>query len=162
MNTTVNTEPKRHFYNTGDARGFTRKTYFETILNILEGGDIDAATRQLVLDATNYELESISLKSAATAVPDDKKKDRLHSDYANALRAGILPLVDATPRTGKELIQAATTKGIVSPTGKAFVEAWVVSVLKNEPGIVTVQKVIEKTQKNGLKAQAEVTAFKRA
>lgn len=149
---------KRKFYNTGDAKGFTKAIFFQTVLAMANGEDVDTNLVALVGAAAEYELEGIA--SRPSKAPGEKK-DPLQSDYAKALRTAILPFVDGTPRTAKELVDAATAKGKMAPTGKAFSAPWVSRVLNAENGIVCVKKVIEKVDSKGLKSQQEVNAYKR-
>lgn len=150
---------KRKFYNAGDAKGFTKAIYFQTVLSILNGEPVDDALVDLAKQATEYEIEGIANRPVKEP---GEKKDPLQSDYANALRTAILPYVDATPRTAKELVDAATSHGKLASTGKEFSAPWVSRVLNAEKGIVCVKKVVEKTDAKGLKSQAECNAYKRA
>lgn len=150
---------KRKFYNTGDAKGFTKGTFFQTVLDIVNGEDVSADLTNLVAQAAQYELEGIAAKAGSKATGE--RKDPLESDYAKALSAAIVPLISATPQTAKELIDAATKKGAMSPKGTPFAAPWVSRVLNATPGIVAVKKVVEKVDAKGLKSQAEVTAYKR-
>ena len=72
-----------------------------------------------------------------------------------------MPLVDGTPKTAKELIAAATAKGKLAPNGKDFAAPWVSRVLNATDGIVAVKKIVDTVDAKGLKAQREVTAYKR-
>lgn len=151
-------EIKRKFYNSGDAKGFTKTVYHQTVLAMAHGEDVPAEMVDLVARAAEYELEGIANRPTKAA---GEKKDPLQSDYANELRAAILPLIDATPRTAKELVDAATAKGKMAKTGKAFSGPWVSRVLNAEPGVVCVKKVVDKIDSKGLKSQSEVNAYKR-
>lgn len=151
---------KRKFYNTGDAKGFTKAIFFQTVLAMANGEDVDDKMVALVAEAANYELEGIEARAGSKTTGE--RKDPLESDYAKALSAAIVPLIDGTPRTAKELVDMATAKGKVAPsTGKAFAAPWVSRVLNATSGVVAVKKVVEKTDAKGLKSQAEVTAYKR-
>ena len=152
------TVEKRKFYNSGDAKGFTKAIFFQTVLAMANGEDVSDQMVALVGAAAEYELEGIANRPTKAS---GEKKDPLQSDYAKALRAAIVPLVDATPRTAKELVDAATAKGKMAPTGKAFSAPWVSRVLNAESGIVCVKKVVDKVDAKGLKSQSEVNAYKR-
>lgn len=152
------TVEKRKFYNSGDAKGFTKAIFFQTVLAMANGEDVSDQMVALVGAAAEYELEGIANRPTKAS---GEKKDPLQSDYANALRAAIVPLVDGTPRTAKELVDAATAKGKMAPTGKAFSAPWVSRVLNAESGIVCVKKVVDKVDAKGLKSQSEVNAYKR-
>lgn len=152
------TVEKRKFYNSGDAKGFTKAIFFQTVLAMANGEDVSDQMVALVGAAAEYELEGIANRPTKAS---GEKKDPLQSDYAKALRAAIVPFVDATPRTAKELVDAATAKGKMAPTGKAFSAPWVSRVLNAEDGIVCVKKVVDKVDAKGLKSQSEVNAYKR-
>lgn len=154
---TANVE-KRKFYNTGDAKGFTKQVFFQTVLAMVNGEDVSENLVNLVGAAAEYELDGIANRPSKAS---GEKKDPLQSDYANALRAAIVPFVDNTPRTAKELVDAATAKGRMAPTGKAFSAPWVSRVLNAEAGVVCVKKIVDKTDAKGLRSQAEVNAYKR-
>ena len=150
---------KRKFYGTGDAKGFTKAVFYQTVLSICNGEEVTEDLAELVRKAAEYELEGIANRPTKTAA---EKKDPLQSNYAKELRAAILPLIDGTPRTAKELVDAATAKGkVASATQKPFSGPWVVRVLRAEKGIVEIKKVVEKTDAKGLKSQVEVNAYKR-
>lgn len=150
---------KRKFYNSGDAKGFTKAIFFQTVAAMANGEEVSPELVSLVGAAAEYELEGIANRPTKAGSAD--KKDPLQSDYAKALRAAIVPLVSETPHTAKELVDAATAKGKMAPTGKSFSGPWVSRVLNAEPGIVCVKKIVEKTDAKGLKSQSEVNAYKR-
>lgn len=150
---------KRKFYNTGDAKGFTKAIFFDAVLKMANGEDVEDNIVDLVAKAAEYELEGIANRASTKATGE--RKDPLESDYAKALSAAIVPFIDGTPRTAKELIEMATAKGKVSPKGTPFAAPWVSRVLNATAGVVAVKKVVEKTDAKGLKSQAEVTAYKK-
>lgn len=150
---------KRKFYNTGDAKGFTKQIFFNEVLKMARGEEVEAAMADLVAAAAEYELEGIASRTSTSGTGE--KKDPLASDYAKALSAAIVPLVDGTPKTAKELIAAATAKGKLAPNGKDFAAPWVSRVLNATDGIVAVKKIVDTVDAKGLKAQREVTAYKR-
>jgi len=150
-------DTKRKFYNAGDAKGFTKAIFFKTVKALAEGEDVEENLISLVAAAAAYELEGIELKSESKATGE--KKDALQSDYALALADAIVPYVDATPRTAKELIDLATARGKLSPKGTPFAAPWVSRVLNNTAGVTSVKKIVEKVDAKGLKSQAEVTAY---
>lgn len=150
---------KRKFYNTGDAKGFTKQVFFQTVLEMANGEEIDESKLTLVAQAAEYELEGIANRASSKATGEHK--DPLQSEYAKSLAAAIVPLVDGTPRSAQELVDMATAKGKVSPKGTAFSGPWVSRVLNNTTGIVCVKKIVEKTDAKGLKSQREVNAYKR-
>lgn len=150
---------KRKFYNTGDAKGFTKAIFFSEVLKLARGEDVEANMAELVAQAAEYELEGIAARASTAGTGE--KKDPLASDYAKALSAAIVPLVDSTPKTAKELIQAATAKGKLAPNGKEFAAPWVSRVLNATEGVVAVKKIVDTVDAKGLKAQREVTAYKK-
>lgn len=152
-------EIKRKFYNTGDAKGFTKAIFFSEVLKLARGEDVEANMAELVAQAAEYELEGIAAR--ATSAGTGEKKDPLASDYAKALSAAIVPLVDGTPKTAKELIAAATAKGKLAPNGKEFAAPWVSRVLNATEGVTAVKKIVDTVDSKGLKAQREVTAYKK-
>lgn len=153
-------DTKRKFYNTGDAKGFTKAIYFATVKAMADGEDVDANLVALVGAASQYEIDGIDAKADSKATGE--KKDPLESDYAKALSAAIVPLIGTgkeNAKTAKELIDIATSKGKMSPKGTAFAAPWVSRVLNATAGVIAVKKVVEKTDAKGLKSQAEVTAY---
>lgn len=152
-------EIKRKFYNTGDAKGFTKAIFFSEVLKLARGEDVEANMAELVAQAAEYELEGIAAR--ASTAGSGEKKDPLASDYAKALSAAIVPLVDGTPKTAKELIAAATAKGKLAPNGKEFAAPWVSRVLNATEGVTAVKKIVDTVDSKGLKAQREVTAYKK-
>lgn len=151
---------KRSFYNTGAAKGFTKGIFYQTVLAMANGEEISEDLASLVAQACEYELEGAALRAAASK-GSGEKKDPLQSAYAVALRAAVLPFVDGTARTAKELIDICTSKGKMAPTGKAFSAPWVSRVLNAESGIVCVKKIVDTVDAKGLKVQKEVNAYKR-
>lgn len=152
-------EIKRKFYNTGDAKGFTKAIFFQTVLDMANGDEVSDELIALVKAAAEYEIEGINTR--ATSKASGERKDPLESDYAKALSAAIVPLITATPKTAKELIEMADAKGLKSPKGTSFAAPWVSRVLNATPGVTAVKKVVEKVDSKGLKSQAEVTAYKK-
>lgn len=153
---------KRKFYNTGDAKGFTKAVFFNEVIKLANGEDVADDMIALIIGAAEYELEGIASRASATAA-NGEKKNPLDSDYAKALREAILPLIDNTPRTVPELVDAATAKGkLWAASGKPFAPTWVYRVLNNEASVVAVKKIVETVDSKGLKAQREVTAYKKA
>lgn len=150
---------KRKFYNTGDAKGFTKAVFYQAVLDMANGNEVPDDVVNLVAAAAEYELEGIA--NRATAKGTGERKDPLESDYAKALSAAIVPLIGAQPKTAKELIEAADAKGLKSPKGTSFAAPWVSRVLNATPGVVAVKKIVEKIDSKGLKSQAEVTAYKK-
>lgn len=152
-------DTKRKFYNTGDAKGFTKAVFFAEVQKLANGEDVEDNILDLIAQACEYEIEGIALRSDSKATGE--KKDPMESDYAKALSAAIVPLLDANPKTAKELIALATKAGKVAPSGKEFAAPWVSRVLNATAGVTAVKKVVDKTDAKGLKSQAEVTAYKR-
>lgn len=156
-------DTKRKFYNSGDAKGFTKAIFFQTVEAMANGEDVDPGLVALAGAAAAYELDGIASKASTGSTGE--KKDPMESDYAVALRAAIVPLVDGDPKTAKELIALATQKGSFSPKGTEWAAPWVSRVLNAlaEAGesVAKVAKIVEKTDAKGLKSQAEVTAYVR-
>lgn len=156
-NITPASKEKRRFYNTGDAKGFTKADFFTAVRAMAEGEDVDDNIIDLVAAAAAYELDGIAIKNRAKA--SGGAKDPLKSEYAMALTAAIVPLISDKPRTAKELIDLATSKGKVSPKGTPFAAPWVSRVLNATAGVTAVKKIVDKVDAKGLKSQAEVTAY---
>ena len=154
---------KRKFYNTGDAKGFTKADFFKAVAAMAKGEEVDEATIDLVAQAADYEIEGMELKAAKAA--SGEKKDALQSDYANLIRKNIIPFLTNEPKSAKELSQEAFAKKVKGPSGSAYSAPWISRVFNAEAeagnGIVKVKKIIEKVNSKGLKAQAEVVAYKR-
>ena len=64
---------KRKFYNTGDAKGFTKQKFFEAVVDMCNGEDVDV---DLVRAAAEYELEGIEMRASNKATGE--KKDARH------------------------------------------------------------------------------------
>lgn len=162
MATTTTT--KRKFYNAGDAKGFTKAMFFQTVSAMADGDVVNDELIRLVGEAARYEMEGIELRTSEKA--PGEKKDPMESDYAKALIAAIVPLLTAEPQSAKELIAAATKAGKLAPTGKEFAGPWVSRVMNaldaSGNGVIAMKKVVEKTDAKGLKSQAEVTGYARA
>lgn len=157
-------DTKRKFYNTGDAKGFTKAVFFAEVKKLAEGDEVDDAMMALIAAAADYEIEGIGLRSETKGTGE--KKDPMESDYAKALAAAIVPLITADAKTAKELIALATKSGKLAPSGKEFAAPWVSRVLNEvakDPAnhIAAIKKVVEKTDAKGLKAQAEVSAYQK-
>lgn len=151
---------KRKFYNTGDAKGFTKQKFFECVRDMAAGEDLSDEEMALVQAAAEYELEGIEMRASSKATGE--KKDALQSDYACALRAAIVPLIDGEPKTAKELIELADAKGLKSPKGTSWAAPWVSRVLNAEPGVQAVKIVVDTVDGKGLKVQKEATAYQKA
>jgi len=154
---------KRQFYNVGEAKGYTRRSFYEDVQAMLEGEELTDEAKELMAKAIEYELEGLDLKLA-----NRKKtvKDPMDSEYAKAIINDIIPLLDSEiAYTTAELCQMATDEGLFSPTGKPYAQPWVSRVLRH-PSMVNqvkiVSKIVEKTGKNGLKAEHEITGYLRA
>ena len=159
---------KRRFYNTKEAKGFTREVFFESVKAILDGEDLpEGVTADLLYAACDYELESIEMRRGKNS---GEKRDALQSNYAVSLAKAIIPLLSSTPLTANELQALSIEKGIFSDkvdeeTGKPkpFAIPWIARVLSNEPGVNAgvekVLKVVEKKNDKGLVSQEEVPAY---
>lgn len=158
---------KRRFYNCDaeGTKGFTTKVFFEQVLAMAQGEPITDEMATLIARAAEYELEGKAAASAKKGATGERK-DEMASPYAVAIKEAIIPLLSAEAKSAKELIDAATAKGKVNPAnGKPFAAPWVAKVLNKEEenGVVEkVKKIVETTDAKGLKAQKEVTAYKRA
>lgn len=154
--------PKRRFYNFGEAKGFTKAVYYSTIASILSGEEVDDNLRDLCIAATEYELEGVEIKSSqkSQSTPPGERRDPLHSDYANEIRAAILPLITDNPQSAKSLIEQATAAGKVSSkSGKPFGYAWVCRVLNAEAGVAATKVITETVDRAGLMKQVPLTAY---
>lgn len=150
---------KRKFYNTGDAKDFTKAVFYKTVLAMANGEEVEDDLVDLVAQACEYELEGIANRPKNTKTGE--AKDPLQSDYAIALRKAILPFLTSNPATANDLVEKATSAGKIAPSGKPFSAPWVARVLKVEDGVACVKAIVEKTNAKGLKSQVEVNAFKR-
>lgn len=168
-------DTKRRFYNTDaseaggvNAKGFTKAVFFQTVAAMVAGDEVSAENVALAGAAAEYELEGIA--GRATATSTGEKKDPMQSEYAQKLAAAIVPLITDKPQTAKQLIEAATARGSVAPTGKPWAAPWVSRVLNSrdvtvENGPRDVKKmdvVVETTDAKGLKAQKQVSAYVKA
>lgn len=154
-------EIKRKFYNSGDAKGFTKAIFFETVRAMAAGEDVEDNMVALVEAAANYELEGIA--NRASTKPSGEKKNPLESDYAKALAAAIVPLIGSEPQTAQELIDQATARGQIAPSGKPFSGPWVSRVLNAMPEqVVVTRKVVTRKDAKGLTSQTEVNAYVKA
>lgn len=148
---------KRRFYNTGEAKGFKKRDFFETVLAVLTGEEVSDEMIALVIKGAEYELEGMDVRAAKSSA---EAKDPLQSEYAIAVREAMVPLVTAEPQTADAMIQAATDAGNLSPKGKPFANTWVHRVLQAEPGIQKVQMKVMRTSKEGLQGEVLATGYK--
>ena len=74
---------KRKFYNTGDAKGFTKQKFFEAVVDMCNGEDVDV---DLVRAAAEYELEGIEMRASNKATGE--KKDALQSEQPQGYPLG--------------------------------------------------------------------------
>lgn len=155
---------KRRFYNTNDAKGFTKQKFFEAVLALANGEDVSAienASVDLVAQAATYELEGIA--NRASTATTGEKKDAMQSDYAIGLAAAIVPLLTDKPQTAKQLIDAATAKGKVAPSGKNWAAPWVSRVLNAKfhagEGVKVLDVIVDHVDAKGLKSQKQVKAY---
>jgi hypothetical protein len=155
-------EIKRKFYNTGDAKGFTKAVFFDTVVKIANGEDVDGGLVDLVIAAAEYELDGIANKSTAGT---GEKKDPLQSDYAVALKNDLIGFIPKNTgdvnagKTAKELIEMADKNGKLSPKGTSYAAPWVSRVFNNAVEVMVVKKVVTKVDGKGLKSQSEVNAY---
>ncbi len=149
---------KRKFYNTGEAKGFTKRIFFEAVLALSNGEDIDAETLELVTAAAEYEIDGIDNRPKKAATD---KKDALQSPYAQEIVNVMLPMLgtEATPKTANDLIAAAAAAGKKAPSGKDFSVPWVARVLQNHPNVGSKVIVVDTTDAKGLHKQKEVTGY---
>lgn len=157
-------EAKRKFYNSGDAKGFTKKDFFETVAAIVEDydGEVEANMVDLVAQAAAYELEGIANRPSKAS---GEKKNPLESDYAQELASKIIPRIgkEAQAKTAKQLVEECTKAGeVASKTGKPFAGPWVSRVLNATPGISSKKIIIDDVDSKGLKVQKEATAYFKA
>lgn len=150
---------KRSFYNTGDAKGFTKAAFFQAVLDMANGVEIADAQASLIAAAAEYELEGIANRAEKAA---GEAKDPMQSNYAIAILEAFLPLLSDKPQTLNELIEKAEKKAIASPTGKDWSAAWVARVLNKQESIEQVEVIVDHVDKNGLKQQRIKKAYKKA
>ena len=154
------TKEKRAFYNTGVAKGYTRRNFYEDVQAMLEGEELTDEAKELMAKAVDYELEGMAMKAAASK---RVAKDPMDSDYAQAILRDIVPLMSRDEAfTATELADMAAAEGLFSPTGKKYANVWVSRVLANPAmanRVKIISKVVEKVGKDGLKREAEVKAY---
>lgn len=147
-------EVKRKFYN----KEFGKRDFYEGIIELAEDGATSKPIDK-ILAAAQYELEGLDTRPSKAG--GGERKDPLQSDYANEVRASIIPFINSTPKSAEELVNEATARGIVSSKGTPFAKPWVSRVLNKEEGISASIKVVEITNKKGLKEQKEVVCYSR-
>lgn len=157
---------KRKFYNCEEqgTKGMSKRTFFEEVLKMATGEEVTDDMADFIARAAEYELEGINNRPSKAGA-EGPAKDPLQSDYAVALREAIVPLVNGNPQTAKQLVDAATAKGKLAPSGKSFSAPWTSRVLnamaKEGKGIAEVKMVVETVDAKGLKKQREVSGYKR-
>jgi len=152
----------RSFYNTGEAKGFTKANFYQAVLDLANGEEVEDNIVELIAKGAEYELEGLELAKAASAAKsgNGEKKDKLQSDYCVALRKAIVPLLNGTPKTAKQLLAEAEANGTnLSPTGKPWVESWLVQVLNAEAGVTNTKVIVETVNNKGLKAEKSANAW---
>jgi hypothetical protein len=164
MATSETTSTKRTFYNTGAAKGFGKIDYFLTVKALIEGEDVGEEKLNLVLGATEHEIEGISLRSEKTASakdPNAPKKDRNDSAYAQEIRAALVPLLSpSVKQTAAQLSAAAAKAGKVGQkSGKPYPIQWIGGALKKEPKVKFETAIVEVVGKDGLKSQKPLEVF---
>lgn len=147
---------KRSFYNVGEAKGFKRRNFYEAVIDLANGTEMEEDILDLIAGAANYELESLDLKSKSTG----EKKDPLDSPYAIEIKEAFIPLLTKTPQTLVELEAKAAAKGLISKTKeKPFATTWISRVLSNTAGVDKTKVIVETVNAKGLKAQVEKVAY---
>lgn len=162
----TNTMATRKFYGAGDAKGFNKKNFFEAVLAIVNGEEVDDATMDLVAQAAAYELEGIALAKEKAGTKE--KVPTLEKQIAKDIIAGLVPLLTGEPQTTTQLIEIATQKGLTTTKGTNFSNPWVntvFSALAAEGKVKKVNAIVNVTKKgpNGeaLKGQETRVAYTR-
>lgn len=155
----------RKFYGAGDAKGFSKKAFFEAVIAFVNGEEVDDATVDLIVRAAEYELEGIALAKEKTGTKE--KTPTLEKQIAKDIIGALVPLLTGEPQTTDELIALATQKGLTTSKETNFSNPWVNTVFKalaEEGKIKRVQKVATVTKvKDGveLKSQEPKVAYTR-
>lgn len=118
----------RKFYGAGDAKGFSKKTFFETVLAIANGEDVEDSQIALVAAAAEYELEGIAIAKEKTGTKE--KTPTLEKQIAKDIIAALVPMLTGEPQTTDELIALATQKGLQTSKETNFSNPWVNTVFK--------------------------------
>ncbi len=147
----------RKFYGSGDAKGFAKKNFFEAVLAIVNGEEVDEATMSLVAQAAEYELEGIALAKEKAGTKE--KTPTLEKQIAKDIIGALVPMLTAEPQTTDELIALATQKGLTTSKDTNFSNPWVNTVFKvlaEEGKIKRTQKVVTVNKtKDGVTLQSQ-------
>lgn len=149
----------RKFYGTGDAKGFSRKTFYETIVAYLSGEEVAEGLLELVFAAAKYELDGIALAKDKKGENSDVKP-LLEKDVAIEVMNSLVPLLGDEPLTSIELCEMANAKGLTKLNGQPFKNnPWINQVLKKlaEDGEITMtpKKVTGSKIKDGVPCASE-------
>jgi len=148
------------FYNWGEYKGMTKRTFFELVQMLLEGEELDDRETAFVSDAVDHELELIVKQANTPGKRNTEHKDWRQSGYAQAIYNRVVPLLSSTnPLSLTELTELANAE---APTdnGKSWSMPWIARVLNDDPQRFTkVDKVVTKTDKKGLKRESVVSAY---
>lgn len=155
----------RKFYGAGEAKGFSKKAFFEAVIAFVNGEEVDEATVDLIVRAAEYELEGISMAKEKAGTKE--KTPTLEKQIAKDIIGALVPMLTNEPQTTDELIALATQKGLTTTKETNFSNPWVNTVFKalaEEGKIKRVQKVATVTKvKDGveLKSQEPKVAYTR-
>jgi len=156
----------RKFYGAGDAKGFSKKAFFEAVIAYVNGEDVEDGIVDLIVAACEYELEGIALAKEKAGTKE--KVPTLEKQIAKDIIANLVPLLTDEPQTTDALIDIATKKGLTTSKETNFSNPWVNTVFKalSEEGKikrVTVVKDVVKKGKDGveLKSQEPKIAYTR-
>lgn len=156
------TEKKQvnRFYNYGEYKGMTKRTFFELVQMLVEGEELDDKEIAFVADAVDHELEAIVRQANQPSRKTTNHKDWHESAYAQAIYNKVVPLLSRdNPLSLTELTALANE---VAPTenGKSWSMPWIARVLNDDPDrFIKVEKVVTKTDKKGLKHESAVSAY---
>jgi len=137
----------RKFYGAGDAKGFSKKAFFEAVLAFINGEDVEDNVVDLIAQACEYELEGIALAKEKAGTKE--KTPTLEKQIAKDIIGALVPMLTTEPQTTDELIAMATQKGLTTSKETNFSNPWVNTVFKalaEEGKIARVQKVVTVTK----------------
>ena len=111
--------------NTIYSKDFSKKMFFEAVIAMAQ-----ECENEQVEACAAYELDKLaeaSAKAAAKRGTSAGSTDRMCSDYAKQLAAKVLKVLDKTPKTAEQIVEALANDNI---NGKAIgLNPWLYSVL---------------------------------
>jgi len=152
-------EKAKRFY----TKEWSKSDFFSAVAAMASGEEVEDEIAAKIVESAEVELGRIQAaaeKKGSTS--NGEKKDRLDSDYCKAAEAALVPLLTKEFQTTQELIDQATAKGILAPTGKPFHVSLPSQKLASLPNIVVGSKIVEAYTKDGRRNDRSVKAFKLA